>query len=105
MHTRIQVEHGSTEMITGIDLVQEQIRIAAGERLRLKQRDILFRGHSIECRINAEDPYNFLPSPGRITQWHTPGGPGLCLDLRVFVVFTVSRVIDSLSTNFILYVK
>src|SRR5690625_5510087 len=103
MHTRIQVEHGSTEMITGIDLVQEQIRIAAGERLRLKQRDILFRGHSIECRINAEDPYNFLPSPGRITQWRTPGGPGVRLDSHVFAGYTVPPFYDSMIAKLITY--
>ncbi|MFX9193191.1 acetyl-CoA carboxylase biotin carboxylase subunit, partial [Acinetobacter baumannii] len=68
MNTRVQVEHPVTEMITGIDIVQQQIRIAAGERLPFKQRDIVFKGHSLECRINAEDPFKFTPSPGRITQ-------------------------------------
>jgi acetyl-CoA carboxylase biotin carboxylase subunit len=80
MNTRVQVEHPVTEMITGIDIVQEQIRIACGERLRFKQRDIMLSGHAIECRINAEDPFKFTPSPGRITGWHPPGGPGIRVD-------------------------
>ena len=73
MNTRIQVEHPVTELITGVDLVQQQILIAAGEKFTLRQRDIGFKGHAIECRINAEDPFRFVPSPGRITNWHTPG--------------------------------
>ena len=72
MNTRIQVEHPVTELITGVDLVQQQILIAAGEKFTLRQRDIGFKGHAIECRINAEDPFRFVPSPGRITNWHTP---------------------------------
>ena len=75
MNTRIQVEHPVTEMITGVDIVQEQIRVAAGEKLRFRQRDVVLRGHAIECRINAEDPFKFTPSPGRITSYHPPGGP------------------------------
>lgn len=75
MNTRIQVEHPVTEFVTGVDLVQEQIRIAAGEKLRYRQRDIQIKGHAIECRINAEDPYRFIPSPGRITTLHQPRRP------------------------------
>src|SRR3546814_11226386 len=74
MNTRIQVEHPVTEMITGFDLVREQIRIAGGAGLSVKQEDLEFRGHSMECRINAEDPRNFLPSPGKVTSYHAPGG-------------------------------
>lgn len=77
MNTRVQVEHPVTELITGIDIVQEQIRIAAGEKLRYAQKDVHLRGHAIECRINAEDPFKFKPSPGKILSWHTPGGPGI----------------------------
>lgn len=96
MNTRIQVEHTITEMITGIDLVQQQIRIAAGEKFTLRQRDIQFNGHSIECRINAEDPFKFTPSPGRITNWHTPGGPGVRMDSHVFTGYMVPPNYDSM---------
>jgi acetyl-CoA carboxylase biotin carboxylase subunit len=96
MNTRVQVEHPVTEMITGIDIVQEQIRIAAGQRLLFRQKDIVFRGHAIECRINAEDPYTFVPSPGRITQYHTPGGPGIRVDSHVFHNYFVPPHYDSM---------
>ena len=89
MNTRLQVEHPVTEFITGIDLVQAQIRVAAGEKLWFRQRDIEFRGHAVECRINAEDPFKFTPSPGRISNWHTPGGPGIRVDSHVYNGYTV----------------
>ena len=96
MNTRVQVEHPVTEMITGIDIVQAQIRIAAGQKLPFKQRDIQFRGHSIECRINAEHPYKFTPSPGRISQFHVPGGPGIRVDSHVYANYFVPPNYDSL---------
>ncbi len=96
MNTRVQVEHPVTEMITGVDIVQEQIRIAAGQKLSYRQKDVVFRGHSIECRINAEDPYSFVPSPGRITQYHTPGGPGIRVDSHVFQNYFVPPYYDSM---------
>lgn len=103
MNTRIQVEHTITEMVTGIDLVQQQILIAAGEKFTLRQRDIQFRGHSIECRINAEDPFNFIPSPGHITKWHMPGGPGIRIDSHVFADYTVPSNYDSMIGKVISY--
>jgi acetyl-CoA carboxylase biotin carboxylase subunit len=96
MNTRVQVEHPVTEMITGIDIVQAQIRVAAGQKLPFKQRDIQFRGHSIECRINAEHPYKFTPSPGRITQFHVPGGPGIRVDSHAYSNYLVPPHYDSL---------
>ncbi len=103
MNTRVQVEHPVTEMITGIDIVQEQIRIAAGEKLSIRQRDIEFRGHAIECRINAEDPYRFTPSPGRITSYHPPGGPGIRVDSHVYSGYTVPSHYDSMIGKVIAY--
>jgi acetyl-CoA carboxylase biotin carboxylase subunit len=103
MNTRIQVEHPVTEMITGIDLVQEQIRVAAGEKLRFRQKDIQFRGHAIECRINAEDPYRFTPSPGRITSYHPPGGPGIRVDSHVYQGYSVPPNYDSMVGKVIAY--
>jgi len=103
MNTRVQVEHPVTEMITGIDIVQTQIRVAAGEKLPFKQRDIEFSGHAIECRINAEHPYKFTPSPGRITSWHTPGGPGIRVDSHAFANYTVPPYYDSLVGKVIAY--
>jgi acetyl-CoA carboxylase biotin carboxylase subunit len=104
MNTRIQVEHPVTEMITGVDLVQEQIRIAAGEKLRFRQRDIEFRGHAIECRINAEDPFTFVPSPGKITNfYHPPGGPGIRVDSHVYQGYTVPPHYDSMVAKVIAY--
>ncbi|MFS0755152.1 acetyl-CoA carboxylase biotin carboxylase subunit [Noviherbaspirillum sp. 1P10PC] len=103
MNTRIQVEHPVTEMITGIDLVQEQIRIAAGEKLRFRQRDVELKGHAIECRINAEDPFKFTPSPGRITSWHPPGGPGIRVDSHAYAGYYVPPHYDSMVGKVIAY--
>jgi acetyl-CoA carboxylase, biotin carboxylase subunit len=103
MNTRIQVEHPVTEMITGIDLVQEQIRVAAGEKLRFRQKDIVLRGHAIECRINAEDPYRFTPSPGKITSYHPPGGPGIRVDSHVYQGYSVPPYYDSMVGKVIAY--
>jgi acetyl-CoA carboxylase biotin carboxylase subunit len=96
MNTRIQVEHPVTEMITGVDLVQEQIHVAAGDKLRLRQKDLTVRGHAIECRVNAEDPYRFTPSPGKITSYHPPGGPGIRVDSHVYQGYTVPPNYDSM---------
>ena len=103
MNTRLQVEHPATEMITGIDLVQQQIRVAAGEKLSFRQRDIQFRGHAVECRLNAEDPYTFVPSPGRITTFHMPGGPGVRVDTHAYQGYTVSSHYDSMIGKLITY--
>jgi acetyl-CoA carboxylase biotin carboxylase subunit len=103
MNTRIQVEHPVTEMITGLDLVQEQIHVAAGEKLRYRQKDIQLRGHAIECRINAEDPYRFTPSPGKITSYHPPGGPGIRVDSHVYQGYTVPSNYDSMVGKVIAY--
>ena len=103
MNTRIQVEHPVTEMITGIDLVQQQIKVAAGERLAFRQRDIRLNGHAIECRINAEDPFNFTPSPGRITSYHPPGGPGVRVDSHAYSNYFVPPNYDSMIGKVITY--
>jgi acetyl-CoA carboxylase biotin carboxylase subunit len=103
MNTRIQVEHPVTEMITGIDLVQEQIRIAAGEKLRFRQRDVELKGHAIECRINAEDPFKFTPSPGKILSWHAPGGPGIRVDSHAYAGYYVPPHYDSMVGKVISY--
>jgi acetyl-CoA carboxylase biotin carboxylase subunit len=103
MNTRVQVEHPVTEAITGIDIVQEQIRVAAGERLRFRQRDIVLKGHAIECRINAEDPFKFTPSPGRITGWHPPGGPGIRVDSHAYTNYFVPPNYDSMIGKVIAY--
>ncbi|NHR03887.1 acetyl-CoA carboxylase biotin carboxylase subunit [Chromobacterium haemolyticum] len=96
MNTRVQVEHPVTEMITGIDIVQEQIRIAAGEKLRYKQKDVVLRGHAMECRINAEDPFTFVPSPGKIESYHPAGGPGIRIDSHIYQGYTVPSHYDSM---------
>ncbi len=103
MNTRVQVEHPVSEMITGIDIVQQQIRIAAGEKLPFRQRDIPFKGHAIECRINAEHPYTFVPSPGRITTWHVPGGPGIRVDSHVYANYFIPPHYDSMIGKVIAY--
>jgi acetyl-CoA carboxylase biotin carboxylase subunit len=103
MNTRVQVEHPVTELVTGIDIVQEQIKIAAGQRMTLRQRDIVIKGHAIECRINAEDPYKFTPSPGRITTWHAPGGPGVRVDSHVYSGYLVPPHYDSMVAKLIVY--
>jgi acetyl-CoA carboxylase biotin carboxylase subunit len=103
MNTRIQVEHPVTEMVTGVDIVQEQIHVAAGEKLRLRQKDVQFRGHALECRINAEDPYRFTPSPGKITSYHPPGGPGIRVDSHVYQGYTVPPNYDSMVGKVIAY--
>lgn len=96
MNTRIQVEHPVTEMITGVDLLQEQIRVANGEKLRFTQDDIHIRGHAFECRINAEDPESFIPSPGQITHYHMAGGPGVRVDSHVYSNYVVPPYYDSM---------
>jgi acetyl-CoA carboxylase biotin carboxylase subunit len=96
MNTRVQVEHPVTEMITGVDIVKQQLLIAAGEVLSYKQKDIVLRGHAIECRINAEDSKKFLPSPGKITQYHQPGGPGIRIDSHIYNNYVVPPYYDSM---------
>ena len=103
MNTRLQVEHTVTELITGLDLVQQQIFVAAGEKLKFRQKDIELRGHAIECRINAEDPYNFIPSPGKITTLHMPGGPGVRMDTHAYAGYNVPPHYDSMIGKLITY--
>jgi acetyl-CoA carboxylase biotin carboxylase subunit len=96
MNTRVQVEHPVTEMVTGIDIVKEQLNIAAGNGLSYRQKDIRLRGHAIECRINAEDPANFMPSPGTITNYHAPGGPGIRMETHIYNGYRVPPYYDSM---------
>jgi acetyl-CoA carboxylase, biotin carboxylase subunit len=103
MNTRIQVEHPVTEEVTGVDLVREQIRIAAGEPLSFSQADVRIQGHAIECRINAEDPVRFFPSPGTVTQYHAPGGPGIRMDTHLYNGYTVPQYYDSMIAKLIAY--
>lgn len=105
MNTRIQVEHPVTELITGIDIVREQIRIASGELLGIEQSDISIQGHAIECRINAEDPKTFVPCPGTISLYHAPGGPGVRMDSHIFSSYQVPPNYDSLLGKLIVYGK
>ncbi len=103
MNTRVQVEHPGTELTTGIDIVVQQILIAAGHPLTIKQRAIAANGHAIECRINAEDPVKFIPSPGRITTWHVPGGPGVRVDSHVYAGYFVPPNYDSMIAKIIVH--
>ncbi|MGH8283782.1 MAG: acetyl-CoA carboxylase biotin carboxylase subunit [Gammaproteobacteria bacterium] len=103
MNTRVQVEHPVTELITGIDIVKWQLMIAAGKPFTLKQKDIQIKGHAFECRINAEDPKKFTPSPGLITRWHAPGGPGIRVDSHAYTGYTVPPYYDSLIAKIIAY--
>jgi acetyl-CoA carboxylase biotin carboxylase subunit len=103
MNTRIQVEHPVTELVTGIDLVREQLLIASGEKLKIKQEDVVLRGHAIECRINAEDPETFLPSPGLIKHFHAPGGPGVRVDSHIYEGYKVPPNYDSMIGKLIVH--
>ena len=103
MNTRIQVEHPVTELVTGIDLVRDQILIASGERLPHTQDDVMFRGHALECRINAEDPVTYRPSPGKITTWHAPGGPGVRVDTAAYAEYVIPPFYDSLIAKLIVH--
>ena len=103
MNTRIQVEHPVTEWVTGTDLVKEQLYVAQGEKLRLKQSDVQWKGYAIECRINAEDPYTFMPSPGKIENLFWPGGPGVRVDAGVYTSFSVPPFYDSMLAKLICY--
>ena len=103
MNTRVQVEHPVTELITGVDIVQEQIRVAAGEKLRYTQKQIQLRGHAMECRINAEDPFTFVPSPGKIESYHPAGGPGIRIDSHIYQGYTVPSHYDSMVAKLISY--
>ena len=103
MNTRLQVEHPVTEMITGIDIVKEQIKIAMGLPLSFKQNDIVEKGHAIECRINAEDPKTFMPSPGKIDLWHPPGGPGIRVDSHIYTGYEIPPYYDSMIAKVIAF--
>ena len=103
MNTRIQVEHPVTEMVTGIDLIKEQIRVCAGQKLTIKQEDIVIKGHSFECRINAEDPKTFMPCPGTVNQFHAPGGLGVRVDSHLYSGYTVPPTYDSMIAKIITY--
>jgi acetyl-CoA carboxylase biotin carboxylase subunit len=103
MNTRLQVEHPITEEITGIDLVCEQIRIAAGEELSIKQKDVTFTGHAIECRINAEHPETFMPTPGKVTNFHAPGGPGVRMDSFLYSGYAIPPYYDSLIAKLVVH--
>ncbi len=103
MNTRVQVEHPVTELITGIDIVRDQILIASGDKLPHRQENIQFRGHAIECRINAEDPVTHRPSPGKITSWHAPGGPGVRVDTAAYAEYVIPPYYDSLIAKLVVH--
>ena len=103
MNTRVQVEHPVTEQVTGVDIIKEQLRIASGEKLSIKQSDIEIRGHAIECRLNAEHPETFIPSPGMIERYHPPGGPGIRIDTHIYAGYTVPPHYDSMIGKLISY--
>ena len=103
MNTRLQVEHPISEMISGVDVVREQLRIAAGEKLSYRQSEIVLRGHAIECRINAENPEVFRPSPGRVGEYHAPGGFGVRVDSALYQGYTVPPFYDSLMSKLIVH--
>jgi acetyl-CoA carboxylase biotin carboxylase subunit len=101
MNTRVQVEHPVTELVTGIDIIRDQILIASRERLPHRQSDVQIRGHALECRINAEDPVTHKPSPGTITSWHAPGGPGVRVDTAAYAEYVIPPYYDSLIAKLI----
>jgi acetyl-CoA carboxylase, biotin carboxylase subunit len=103
MNTRVQVEHPVTELVTGIDIVRDQILIASGDRLPHRQQDVQFRGHALECRINAEDPVTHKPSPGKITTWHAPGGPGVRIDTAAYAEYVIPPYYDSLIAKLVVH--
>lgn len=105
MNTRIQVEHPATEMVTGVDIVKEQLRIAHGDALSYQQEDIRFHGHALECRINAEDPDTFMPSPGRISHFHQPGGPGIRVETHVYDGYNIPPHYDSLIAKLVAHAE
>lgn len=105
MNTRIQVEHPTTEMVTGVDIVKEQLRIAHGDALSYQQEDIRFNGHALECRINAEDPDTFMPSPGRVSHFHQPGGPGIRVETHVYDGYNIPPHYDSLIAKLIAHAE
>jgi acetyl-CoA carboxylase biotin carboxylase subunit len=103
MNTRVQVEHPVTELVTGIDIIRDQLLIAAGEKLQHRQSDVRFRGNALECRINAEDPVTHKPSPGKITTWHAPGGPGIRIDTAAYAEYVIPPYYDSLIAKLIVH--
>lgn len=105
MNTRVQVEHPVSEMVTGIDIVKEMLSIAAGNKLSFRQEDVVIRGHALECRINAEDPKKFIPSPGKVKHFHAPGGNGVRVDSHLYSGYSVPPNYDSLIGKLITYGK